>query len=491
MPFAAWHKIIQDNQGNIVANASVSVVDEETGLPAVLWADRDGTTPAGNPVFSDSNGAVLFFVAGGAYRISATKSGFTRTLRYQAIGLAAEFDFADVSDLLSSTSTTMVAIGLGIKNFVVAHTDRAWKVGSYLTIASAANPDNVMYGIIDRYDTDDAELEVNVFRRGGTGTFNDWIISLSGVDGLEGVPGISFEFNTSTSMSDPGARAIRFNNADFQLVTAIAVDDLAAALGSPDVSAYITSWDDSTSLTIKGHLIVKRTDDPDSFAIYSLNSLVDNAGWTQLNVTFITGSGATVANTTGQPLNLMFIRVGDLGPQGPQGSVGTHGGIQAGQFLVSVDAAASQIKGADMGDSPSTAVILGTIAGVWAASAGHVVTAGLLETAAAFQTLTDAATIAVDWDTFINASVIVTANRTLGNPTNGQPGTTRQVLVQGNVDASPVTQRTLTFGNQYLGEIPTIVDISDTRLYLLTIFCITSTHFAVSAKRVSGTAFGS
>jgi len=489
MPFAAWHKTIQDNAGNRVVGANVSVTDEDTGLPAVLYKDRNGNEFAGNPVKSDGNGQVLFFVVGGAYRITATKDGFSSTLRYQGIGLAGEFDFLDITDLMSGTSLTTAAVGLGLKNFIVTEGgDRAWKPGAYLVIASDANPDNVMYGIIESYDTD-GDLVVNVFRRGGTGSFNDWTLSLAGVDGLEGVPGISFEFDTSTAMSDPGARAIRFNNADPSLVTQIAVDDLAAALGSPDVSAYILTWDDSTSTSIKGHLIVKRTDDPDSFAIYSLTSLVDDAGWTLLNVTFLSGS-ATLANTTGQPLNLSFIRIGDIGATGPGGNVTSIGGIQALQFIVSVNAPGTQIKGADMGDSPSTAVIVGTDAGVRAASAGHVLTAGLLETAAAFQTLTDAATIAVDWDTFINASVLVTANRTLGNPTNGQPGTSRIVLVQGNVDASPVTQRTLIFGNQYLGELPTLTDISDTRLYLLTIFCITTTHFAVSAKRVSGTPTG-
>lgn len=107
-----------------------------------------------------------------------------------------------------------------------------------------------------------------------------------------------------------------------------------------------------------------------------------------------------------------------------------------------------------------------------------------LETASAAVALTDASTVAVDWDTGINFSLTVTANRTIGNPTNGQPGTWRTIRVQGNNS----TDRAITFGNQYLGEVPTITTCDDTRWFLLMIFCITTTHFVVSSKRALGSA---
>jgi hypothetical protein len=126
-----------------------------------------------------------------------------------------------------------------------------------------------------------------------------------------------------------------------------------------------------------------------------------------------------------------------------------------------------------------------TAAEVRASTADKYIDGALLETASALVTLTDAATIAVDWNTFINGQVTLTANRVLGNPTNGKSGTWRTILVHGNV-VSPPTNRTLTFGNQYLGELPTLTDISGTRSYLLTIYCVTSTHFVVSEKRAKG-----
>jgi len=66
----------------------------------------------------------------------------------------------------------------------------------------------------------------------------------------------------------------------------------------------------------------------------------------------------------------------------------------------------------------------------------------------------------------------------LGNPTNGIPGTYRTILVKGT-DATP---RALTFGNQYLGQLPEIEAVADDSWYLLTIRCITTSHYLVSAQ---------
>jgi len=126
----------------------------------------------------------------------------------------------------------------------------------------------------------------------------------------------------------------------------------------------------------------------------------------------------------------------------------------------------------------SVAIDKATDANIRAATSNKVVTADLLESAAAVVALTDAAPVAIDWDSGINFSVTVTADRQIGNPTNGQPGTWRTIMVQGNNG----TDRTITFGNQYLGDVPTITDCDDTKWYLLTIYCYTTTHFVVSAK---------
>jgi hypothetical protein len=108
-----------------------------------------------------------------------------------------------------------------------------------------------------------------------------------------------------------------------------------------------------------------------------------------------------------------------------------------------------------------------------AATSGNlVVTAASLESAAALVTLTDAATIAVDWDTFINSIVTMAGNRTLGNPTNLQAGTWRTIWIQGNDG----TDRTITLSGNYLGpNVATwnaLTFNSSTKRYIMSIYSL-------------------
>lgn len=122
-----------------------------------------------------------------------------------------------------------------------------------------------------------------------------------------------------------------------------------------------------------------------------------------------------------------------------------------------------------------------TAAEVYSAATDKGLTADLIESASAEVTLTDGASPAFDWDAGINRVWTMAANRACPNPTNGQPGTYRTIRVIGN-DA---TNRTLTFGTQYEGDLPTLTDIDNAKQYLLYVRCITSTHFVVSAQNAS------
>lgn len=108
-----------------------------------------------------------------------------------------------------------------------------------------------------------------------------------------------------------------------------------------------------------------------------------------------------------------------------------------------------------------------------AAPVNAAITPGSIESAAALVTLTDAATIAVDWDSFINGIVTLGGNRTLGAPTNLQFGTWRTLWIQGN-DA---TARTLSFSGTYLGSgVTPITGITSSARYLLSMFALNSTN---------------
>lgn len=77
------------------------------------------------------------------------------------------------------SSTSSVAIGSGSKSFTV-DTGLAYQVGTYVLLASAANAANYMAGPVTAYNPTTGALTVNVNATGGSGTFADWNVTLSG-----------------------------------------------------------------------------------------------------------------------------------------------------------------------------------------------------------------------------------------------------------------------------------------------------------------------
>jgi len=128
-------------------------------------------------------------------------------------------------------------------------------------------------------------------------------------------------------------------------------------------------------------------------------------------------------------------------------------------------------------DSATGVVDQATDAEIRAATSGaHAIMAQELSTANALVTLTDAATVAVNWTAGINFTLTLTTDRILGNPTNEIPGTFRTVFVIS--DGGPDE---LTFGSEYGGTPPTLDDITTTKGYLLSIYCRAAGQFLVSS----------
>lgn len=179
----------------------------------------------------------------------------------------------------------------------------------------------------------------------------------------------------------------------------------------------------------------------------------------------------------------------------PVYTIGQVGGLAATQVTFDgsqIGFAATNVQEAieeqaQAGQTPASTTTAGalriaTTPNVWAAASGNrALVSEHLSSAAAFVALSDASTISWDWQGGINFTLTVAGNRTLGNPTNGIPGTDRTVLVKGNSS----TNRTLSFGNQYGGTLPTLSDIDDTKWYRLVISCISTSHFIVAAQDAS------
>lgn len=131
-------------------------------------------------------------------------------------------------------------------------------------------------------------------------------------------------------------------------------------------------------------------------------------------------------------------------------------------------------------DETNTGVVdMATDAEIRAATSGaHAIMAEDLETAAQSVGLTDAATIAVNWDAGINFTVTLAGDRALGAPSNAQPGTWRTIKVAGDGG----TPRSLSFA-AYRGGTATLTDITSSKEYLLSLFSITSSICILKATQ--------
>jgi predicted small lipoprotein YifL len=168
--------------------------------------------------------------------------------------------------------------------------------------------------------------------------------------------GLQFTFDNSTTMADPGTGDFRLNHGTVASVTAIAFDATSADTGNPDVSDFITTWDDSTS-TLNGHLIIKKKGTPATFAIYTVGAVTDNTGWLQVALTHVDSNGSWSAADVGY---LQFIRLGDKGDTGSTGSTGATGN-SAGLLMAFESATSDSDQGAGkvwLNNSAASATVL-------------------------------------------------------------------------------------------------------------------------------------
>lgn len=111
---------------------------------------------------------------------------------------------------LSGTSTTSKAVGDGAKTFTV-ESGKNFSQGQFISIISDADSDNYMHGAVTSYSG--TTLVVAVSNSGGTGTFSDWSISVSGSQGEKGDKGDeSGYFTPLYSVTASSAASVEFDS---------------------------------------------------------------------------------------------------------------------------------------------------------------------------------------------------------------------------------------------------------------------------------------
>ncbi len=208
-------------------------------------------------------------------------------------------------------------------------------------------------------------------------------------------------------------------------------------------------------------------DVPFPLAVFDVADLPDPTTW----------DGGLVLVTDGGPGGTPAVAFSD-GTQWVFTGTG-NGDLKAANNLDDVDNAATAFANIKQSASQSaTGVIeIATDAEVRSAAGGDkAIVAEHLEDASAPVALTDASTIALDWKSGFTFSVTITTDRTLGNPSNAIPGTFRTVYVIS--DGGPDE---LSFASAYGGIPPTLDDITTTKAYVISIYCVASGHFIATA----------
>ena len=134
---------------------------------------------------------------------------------------------------------------------------------------------------------------------------NDGSVGANGFDG-----GLKFLFSQTITDLDPGNGTIRFNAATVAAVAWLYIDMLDA--DGNDVSNWILSLDDSSSLSNRGYLYM-RQQGASTVAVFQVTGAVVSAtGYFKVPVTYVTGSRPSESAN----LSVFFTRTGDQGVVG-------------------------------------------------------------------------------------------------------------------------------------------------------------------------------
>ena len=251
----------------------------------------DGYTGAFDPTLPTAitGSTVLAFNAGAtAFEVGPTTAAISGAAA-EAAAAAASATAADASETAASASETAA----GLSETAAA----ASEVNAATSESNAATS-----------ETNAATSESNASTSETNAATSETNAAASASAAEAAAAAVFWEFNTSTSMADPGTGNVRLNNATLASVTQIAVSALSASSGNPDVSDYITVWDDSTS-AVKGYLLIRESGAPATILVFSITgTITDNTTWLQIPVTHVSSSGSLGAS---DDLYVSFSRSGD------------------------------------------------------------------------------------------------------------------------------------------------------------------------------------
>lgn len=158
------------SETNAAASAVSTAADAVTTANNVTTTNNNVTTTSANVTTSGTN---------------ATNAANSATAA-AASATAAAASAAQAAGQLIGTSTTSNAVGTGSKSFAT-QTGLDLAIGGFIVVAETSSPGNFMHGQVTSYNSGTGAAVFNILDTGGSGTYTDWTISVSGPAGTGNV----------------------------------------------------------------------------------------------------------------------------------------------------------------------------------------------------------------------------------------------------------------------------------------------------------------
>lgn len=182
---------------------AIDIAGIEADVTAAAASAAAAATSATNAATSASSASTSASSASTSATTATTQA--TNAAASAAAAATSASTAASYAASLSSTSVTSVAIATGAKTFTT-QASKQYSAGQYLIIASNASALNYMHGTVTSYSG--TSLVMNITDIGGSGTYTDWNISLSGTQGPTGAAGASGAFSGLTGGTNTTAAMV-------------------------------------------------------------------------------------------------------------------------------------------------------------------------------------------------------------------------------------------------------------------------------------------
>lgn len=210
-------------------------------------------------------------------------------------------------DKYATTSTSSVAIGNGIKLFVV---DPGLSYTIQQSVTIAYDNSNHMHGDITAYQKSNGVMYVDVKGHSGSGTYNSWTINLEGAVGIQGPQGIQGEQGPAGADGATGATGPQG--------PAGPVGDTGPQGPAGNAWSYWGEYDNSKTY-VKDDLVQYNG------SSYLLRDFIGAAGYDPVNYAYLWLLVAAKGSDGLNGMNGAQGPQGEVGPQGPEGPQGPAG----------------------------------------------------------------------------------------------------------------------------------------------------------------------